>query len=76
MQARYIITKETHGFVECSGCKGVGYKVTQFQGNKFKSTCTRCGGSKLEKITHKTEVTLEEALKEILPTFKHYFNNL
>jgi DnaJ-class molecular chaperone len=65
METRYIITKETYGFVECSSCKGVGHKVSQFQGNKFKSTCTRCGGNKLEKITHKTEVSLQDALKEI-----------
>lgn len=65
METRYIITKETYGFVECSSCKGVGHKVSQFQGNKFKNTCSRCGGSKLEKITHKTEVTLQEALVEM-----------
>lgn len=57
--------KETHSYRFCSHCGGSGYKVRTFRGEKMKNVCSVCRGSGKEKITHRTEVSLEEALQEV-----------
>ena len=61
----YKVTAETYAWRECSTCKGAGHKSRTFQGHTFKEVCVMCGGSRREKITHRTEVTLQEALEKL-----------
>lgn len=61
----YKVTAETYGYRECSACGGAGNKTRKFQGHTFKEVCLTCGGSRREKVTHRTEVTLQEALEKM-----------
>lgn len=60
-EVKYMIVKETVRWRFCSKCQGKG----KTQHGKFFSVCSRCGGSCKEKITHRTEVSLQEAIAKL-----------
>jgi Zn finger protein HypA/HybF involved in hydrogenase expression len=62
-ETTYLVTKETVVYRQCPDCTG-GYNIRQFAGERMKVICTACKGSMKKKITHRTEVSLEEALRE------------
>lgn len=64
METRFVVVKETVAYRQCPDCTG-GYNVKQFQGVRTKIVCTSCNGSMRKKIIHRTEVNLEEALRQI-----------
>lgn len=66
--ARFVVVKETTAFVQCPDCTG-GYNVKQFQGVKMKTPCSSCKGSMRKKITHRTEVPLQEAIRAVSHEF-------
>jgi DnaJ-class molecular chaperone len=61
----YKVIAERHEWRQCSSCHGTGKKARKFQGKEFIDPCARCSSTGREKITHRTEVPLEEALKEL-----------
>ncbi len=61
---RLLVTKETVVYRQCPDCKG-GYTTRQFAGEFMKIVCMSCKGSMRKKITHRTEVSLQEALREM-----------
>jgi DnaJ-class molecular chaperone len=63
--AKYLVVKETTETRFCTVCSGTGSYSSTFQGVKTKRVCTQCSGSGKVKIKHRTEVTLEEAIKNI-----------
>lgn len=65
--ATYLVTKETTATRQCPDCGGTGHIRRQFAGAQMKVVCTGCKGSGVKKITHRTEVSLEEALMELGP---------
>lgn len=64
MASNYLIVKETVTWRQCPDCTG-GYNIRTFQGERMKVVCHACNGSMKKKITHRTEVSLEEALREL-----------
>jgi len=64
-KVEYNVKKKTTAFVQCSDCSGTGKKSRTFQGAKFVDNCFRCKGTGREAITHETDVTLLQALKEL-----------
>ena len=63
-QPTYLVTKETVAYRQCPDCSG-GYNIRRFQGESMKVICNGCNGSGRKKITHRTEVPLEDALREL-----------
>lgn len=64
MDTRFVVIKETIAYRHCPDCTG-GYNIRTFQGQRMKAICTECKGSMKKKIIHRTEVTLEEALRHL-----------
>lgn len=65
MGKHYFVIQEAYSWVQCSRCKGAGKTTRTFQRQKFTETCSRCGGKGREKLTQRTQVRLEDALREI-----------
>lgn len=64
-ETTYKVIKETATFRFCEQCKGAGKKTHTLRGEKFTNTCAFCKGTGKQKVIHRTEVTLKEALEEL-----------
>lgn len=64
-EVRFLVKKETYSYTYCSSCNGSGKKSRKFKENTFVQNCTTCGGNGRQKLTHQTEVSLMQALKEL-----------
>ena len=64
-EVNFIVKKETYTFRVCSSCLGKSKTKRKFQGHTFEEPCRKCKGTGREKLTHQTEVSLMEALKEL-----------
>ena len=64
-ETKYLVAKETYVYTCCKNCSGSGKTTHRFQQKLFTNNCFACGGTGLEKITHRTEITLQQALSEI-----------
>lgn len=62
---KLLIVKETTTLAWCTQCQGLGAKKRVFQGRTFSDPCRVCGGTGKQRIIHRTEITLEEALQII-----------
>jgi len=61
-EVKFLVIKETVSTRFCSRCSGTGRIPEKILGAKIMGTCSLCRGSGKEKITHRTEITLQEAI--------------
>ena len=69
-EVRFLIVKETVGVRFCSRCHGTGKVEERVVGRKIMENCPICRGTGKEKITHRTEISLQEAIEILYPQKK------